>query len=160
MSGTGHITVTHQLAPGMVQQMRMACDQCGGIGKVVNDPCNHCHGQGISRGPRHYEIYVKPGQPRDSPHVLEGEGDKNPNWIPGDLIVLLKEELDKSWGYRRIGSHLYRTEALTLNESLYGGWKEKLHFWIMKNHNSHCQEIKVFLYLMEKLKLFLVRVCQ
>ena len=25
--GTGHITVTHQLAPGMVQQMRMACDQ-------------------------------------------------------------------------------------------------------------------------------------
>ena len=126
--GTGHITVTHQLAPGMVQQMRMACDQCGGIGKVVNDPCNHCHGQGISRGPRHYEIYVKPGQPRDSPHVLEGEGDKNPNWIPGDLIVLLKEELDKSWGYRRIGSHLYRTEALTLNESLYGGWERKIAF--------------------------------
>ena len=50
------------------------------------------------------------------------------NWIPGDLIVLLKEELDKSWGYRRIGSHLYRTEALTLNESLYGGWERKIAF--------------------------------
>ena len=127
--GSGQITVSHQLAPGMVKQIRMQCDKCGGHGKVVSNPCNSCHGHGIVRGPRHYEIYVKPGQPRDSPHVLEGEGDKNPNWIPGDLIVLLNEEFDKSWGYRRIGNNLYRTEVLTLNESLHGGWERTIQFF-------------------------------
>ncbi|RCK57726.1 DnaJ-related protein SCJ1 [Candida viswanathii] len=127
--GTGQITVLHQLAPGMVQQIRMQCDACGGHGKVVSNPCGQCHGQGIMRGPRHYEIYVKPGQARDSPHVLEGEGDRNPNWIPGDLIVILNEQLEKSWGYRRIGDNLYRTEVLTLNESLHGGWLRKIQYF-------------------------------
>ncbi|EMG50358.1 SCJ1 DnaJ-related protein SCJ1 [Candida maltosa Xu316] len=127
--GMGQYTVTHQLGPGMVQQIRMPCDKCHGQGTMISHPCGTCQGQGIVRGPRHYEIYVKPGQQRDSPHVLEGEGDRNPNWVPGDLLVILREEFDKSWGYRRIGDNLYRSESLTLNESLHGGWERKINFF-------------------------------
>lgn len=126
--GQGEILIQHQIAPNMISQTRQVCPQCRGKGKVITHPCKQCQGQGVVRGPRHYDIYIKPGQPRDSAHVLEGEGDKNPNWIPGDLIILFQEKLDESWGYRRVGNNLYRTEAISLNESLYGGWERQIKF--------------------------------
>ncbi|KAG2731475.1 hypothetical protein G9P44_005891 [Scheffersomyces stipitis] len=126
--GAGVVTVRHQLAPGMVQQVRMQCDQCGGKGKTIAHKCGSCSGKGVHAGPRHYEVYIKPGQPRDSNIVLHGEGDRNPDWVPGDLIINVREEFVKSWGYRRIHSNLYRTEVLTLNESIEGGWERKIAF--------------------------------
>ncbi|RLV96531.1 DnaJ-related protein SCJ1 [Spathaspora sp. JA1] len=126
--GTGHITVKHQLGPGMIQQVRMQCDRCGGVGKVIAHPCAECKGKGAVEGPRHYDIYIKPGQPRDSNHVLEGEGHKSPNWVPGDLIINIREDFSKSWGYRRVQNNLYRTEILTLKEALNGGWERKIKF--------------------------------
>ncbi|KAK6458246.1 dnaJ-like protein in endoplasmic reticulum [Scheffersomyces xylosifermentans] len=126
--GTGFMTVRQQLAPGMVQQVRMHCNECGGKGKTITHKCDQCQGRGAKSGPRHYDVYIKPGQPRDSNIVLEGEGDKNPDWVPGNLIINLREEYVKSWGYRRIDNNLYRTEVLTLNESLNGSWERKIKF--------------------------------
>ncbi|EGW30371.1 uncharacterized protein SPAPADRAFT_63224 [Spathaspora passalidarum NRRL Y-27907] len=126
--GSGIITVQHQLGPGMVQQVRMQCDQCGGVGKVITHPCDKCKGHGVMEGPRHYDIYIKPGQPRDSNHILEGEGHRNPNWVPGDLIINIREDFSKSWGYRRVQNNLYRTEPITLKEAMNGGWERKIKF--------------------------------
>ncbi|CAI5760668.1 unnamed protein product [Candida verbasci] len=128
-NGQGSILVTRQLGLGMIQQMNLQCDECGGIGKVVKHKCKKCHGQGIFKGPRHYEIYLRAGQPRDSHHVLNDEGDKHPFMEPGDLIINLREEFDKSWGFRRVANNLYRTEPITLHESINGGWTRKIKFF-------------------------------
>ncbi|KAI5963054.1 SCJ1 [Candida pseudojiufengensis] len=127
--GTGQITVQHQLAPGFNQQIRMVCDSCQGQGKKITNPCSTCQGSGVVRGQRHYDIHLEPGQPRDSSRKLEGEGDQSPNWIPGDLILNFREKFDESWGYRRINNNLYRTEVITLNESINGGWERKIPFF-------------------------------
>ncbi|KAG5419764.1 SCJ1 [Candida metapsilosis] len=126
--GTGTIIVQHQLAPGFSQQIRMACDVCGGSGKTVKHACKSCNGEGVVRGPRHYDVHLERGQNRDSSIRLEGEGDKNPQWVPGDLIVRFREKFVESWGYRRIGHNLYRTEVLSLKEALQGGWERHVPF--------------------------------
>ncbi|KAK6460754.1 hypothetical protein DFJ63DRAFT_320880 [Scheffersomyces coipomensis] len=128
-NGSGTIVITHQIAPGMIQQMRSGCDECNGKGKKITNKCDSCHGHGVNQGLRHYEVYIQPGQPRDSNIVLHGEGDKSPDWIAGDLIVSLREEFVKSWGYRRVDDNLYRTEVLTLNESLSGDWTRSIKFF-------------------------------
>lgn len=58
--------IKRQIAPGMIQQIQMQCDQCRGQGKQIEHPCTTCGGQGCKSGPRHYEVYVKPGQVRGS----------------------------------------------------------------------------------------------
>ncbi|KAI3404200.2 SCJ1 [Candida oxycetoniae] len=127
--GSGQITVHHQLAPGFTQQIRMVCDECGGVGKTISQPCGDCNGAGAVRGPRHYQVYLHRGQSRDGTVVKEGEGDRNPQWVPGDLVVRFREKLEESWGYRRIQDNLYRTEVISLNESLNGGWERKIAFF-------------------------------
>jgi DnaJ-related protein SCJ1 len=127
--GAGEIQVQRQLAPGMIQTMRMQCDECGGKGNKITNHCSHCHGQGSVHGPRHYDVYLKPGQTRDSSIVLEGEGDRRPDTIPGDLILNLREDFKQSWGYRRIGNNLYRSEHLTLKEATQGNWKRAIRFF-------------------------------
>lgn len=127
--GSGHLNIQRQLAPGMIQNMRMQCDECRGKGNKITSHCNECHGNGAKPGKRHYDIYLKPGQPRDSNIVLEGEGDKHPDIVPGDLILLLKEDFKQSWGYRRVGRNLYRTEVLTLHEATTGNWKRTIKFF-------------------------------
>lgn len=126
--GSGMMLIKRQIAPGMIQQIQMQCDQCRGQGKQIEHPCTTCGGQGCKSGPRHYEVYVKPGQVRGSNVVLAGEGDRRPGITPGDLFINIQEEFSKSWGYRRINSNLYRTEVLTLNESLHGGWTRMIPF--------------------------------
>lgn len=59
---------------------------------------------------------------------MEGEGDKSPHWVPGDLIVRFREKFSDSWGYRRIRDNLYRTEVLSLQEALQGGWERHIPF--------------------------------
>ncbi|KAI5964475.1 SCJ1 [Candida theae] len=126
--GTGQIVVQHQLAPGFSQQVRMACDVCRGTGRSVKNACKTCNGEGAVRGPRHYDVHLERGQNRDSAIRLEGEGDKSPEWVPGDLIVKFREKFTESWGYRRIGDNLYRTEVLSLKEALQGGWERHVPF--------------------------------
>ena len=126
--GQGEIQIQRQLAPGMIQTMRMQCDECGGKGNKITNHCPHCRGQGSVHGPRHYDVYLKPGQARDSNVVLEGEGDRHPDIIPGDLILNFREDFKQSWGYRRVGNNLYRTEYLSLKEATQGNWKRAIRF--------------------------------
>lgn len=140
--GLGFLKMQRQLAPGMIQTFNTHCDKCHGKGTTIKHHCKSCGGQGTVRESRHYNVYVPPGAPRDSSHVLEGEGDQNPDWIPGDLILNFKEDLASSWGYRRIGSNLYRTEVLTAKEALNGGWKRSIAFFDSIDHEIVIQRPK------------------
>lgn len=120
--GSGVITIRRQMGP-MVQQFQSHCDQCGGKGSTIAHACKHCGGQGTERKSRHYNVYVSPGTARNHIHVLEGEGDQNPEWDAGNLNLVFVEDPKLNWGYRRIGDNLYRTEVLSAKEAFHGGWQ-------------------------------------
>lgn len=128
-NGSGMRVVRRQLAPGMFQQMQTTCDQCAGKGKMFKHKCPQCHGHGVHRAQRDYQLYVQPGTSRNHIHAFQGEGDHSPEWISGDLKVTLTEKSEENWGFRRRGDTLYRTEPLTLRESILGGWRRQLEFF-------------------------------
>lgn len=127
--GSGRIQVRRQFGPGMFQTMQMQCDVCGGKGTTIASPCSQCGGHGAKPTQRSYTVSLKPGFQRDHQVVLEGEGEQNPDWLPGNLIVELTENLLQSWGYRRVGNNLYRTEVLTVKEAVKGGWQRSIAFF-------------------------------
>lgn len=136
--GQGMVQLRRQLGPGMFQTFQMQCDECGGKGNTIKNKCSVCHGTGTETVKREYSVYIAPGLPRNHHHVLSGEGDENPEWVPGDLIIHIEEDPINNWGYRRIGNNLYRTEVLSLKESIMGNWSRDIPFF-----DSIDQEIRI-----------------
>lgn len=127
--GQGMVQMRRQLGPGMFQTFAVQCDECNGKGSTYKNKCKQCHGSGVESGQKEYTVYMSPGVERNSQHVLRGEGDESPDWVAGDLIINFQEDLVLNWGYRRVGNNLYRTEVITLEESLLGNWSRKIpHF--------------------------------
>lgn len=127
--GQGILTMQRQFGPGMFQTFQVQCEECHGQGTTIKHKCDECHGSGIVNKVRHYDIYVDAGTERNHQYVLESEGDEGPDIVPGDIVINIQEDFVKSWGYRRIGTNLYRTEVLTLTESLKGGWERSIPFF-------------------------------
>ncbi|CAK7893510.1 dnaJ-related protein Scj1p [[Candida] anglica] len=128
-NGGGVVMIRRQLAPGFVQTFQSQCDQCQGKGSIVANPCKVCSGSGAKRGKRKYDVHIPAGFPRDGVQTMEGEGDAYPDIIPGDLHIVFKEDLSRSWGYRRVGNNLYRDEVLTAKEALGGGWERHIPYF-------------------------------
>lgn len=123
--GSGVILTRRQMGP-MIQQFQTPCDQCGGKGTTIAKPCKTCRGQGTERKQRHYNVYFSPGTARNSVKVLEGEGDQSPDWVPGNMNLVITEETAGNWGFHRVGNHLYRTEVISAKEALEGGWQREI----------------------------------
>ncbi|MFT5430145.1 MAG: molecular chaperone DnaJ [Myxococcota bacterium] len=77
----------------MLQQgllmMRMQCNQCGGAGKVIKDPCTDCRGKGQTRIVRKLDVHVPGGVDTGSRIRKPGEGETAAGG-PGDLILLVR----------------------------------------------------------------------
>ncbi|ORY77390.1 One of several homologs of bacterial chaperone DnaJ, located in the ER lumen, partial [Protomyces lactucae-debilis] len=123
-SGHGVKLVRHQLAPGMFQQMQMQCNKCGGQGKIISHPCSKCKGNKVYKDKEQFTLDVIPGLPRNHQVVFEGEAEESPDIETGDLIITVRERRDNARGWRRKNSDLYRTEAISLYESLFGFTRE------------------------------------
>lgn len=134
--GMGQVITQRQMGP-MIQRIQHQCDECHGRGHKITHPCKVCGGQGSLKSPRHYDVYVTPGLERNSEVVLSGEADKRPGIIPGDLVIHFKEDLTKSWGFRRVKQNLYRTEVLTLKEAENGGWERIIPFFGQESYDEH-----------------------
>lgn len=126
--GAGQILITRQMGP-MIQRIQTVCDKCKGSGSSIANPCKNCHGKGTERAGRHYNVYISPGTPRNHHHVLEGEGDQSPEFVPGNMNLIFTEDDRESWGFRRIKDNLYRTEVLTAKEAMAGGWSHDIKFF-------------------------------
>lgn len=125
-NGHGQRIIRHQLAPGMVQQMQTICDVCHGKGTTITKPCSVCHGERVVEEDRKYNIFLEPHAEQQWDYVLEGEGDQNPDWIPGHLVVRITQSEEDNMGYRRRGFDLFRDEVLSAREAHQGGWKRTL----------------------------------
>jgi DnaJ-related protein SCJ1 len=131
-SGRGMVIQKHMLAPGMFQQVQMACDACGGKGKKIKNPCPVCAGNRVVRKEIETSATIEPGMDKGTRLVFENEADESPDWIAGDLIVILDEkepemgvsEEERTDGtfFRRKGRDLFWKETLSLREAWMGGW--------------------------------------
>ncbi|KAL8664680.1 MAG: hypothetical protein Q9202_002815 [Teloschistes flavicans] len=134
--GHGVVVRKHQLAPGIFQQAQMACDKCGGKGKTIKRPCKVCGGTRVVRKVSTHSLHVERGMPRGSRVVYENEADESPDWVAGNLVVVVdekeaelgegdEERVDGAF-FRRKGREMFWKEVLSLREAWMGGWTRNL----------------------------------
>jgi len=118
--GQGIRITLRQVAPGMVQQLQQECSKCGGMGEIIKekDKCRKCSGHKVVQEKKILEIYVEKGMTHKQKLVFSGEGDQEPNVIPGDVIILLTQEPHKI--FTREGADLVMEKEITLFEALCG----------------------------------------
>ncbi len=137
--GRGMVVQKHMLAPGIFQQVQMGCDQCGGKGQTIRRPCKICGGSRVVRKTTTHILSVEKGMPKGHRLTYENEADESPDWVAGDLVVLLDEKAPELAGeadphhdrtdgtfFRRKGPDLFWKEVLSLREAWLGAWERNL----------------------------------
>jgi len=124
------------LAPGMFQHVQAQCHACGGRGKTIKHRCPVCGGERVVRKHTTVQLTVPRGVERDSRVAYENEADASPDYVAGDLIVILAEKApdleqgnpDRVDGafFRRKGDDLFWSEVLSLREAWMGDWTRNL----------------------------------
>jgi DnaJ family protein A protein 2 len=118
--GHGVVLKVRQLGPGMMQQIRCACDDCGGKGKMI-DPskrCKTCKGQKIKKERKVLEVAIDKGAKNGQKIKFTGESDQAPGIEPGDIIFVLK--VKQHADYTRKHSHLFMNKKISLKSALCG----------------------------------------
>ncbi|MCS7311820.1 MAG: molecular chaperone DnaJ [Acidobacteria bacterium] len=126
---------------GMMQAQRsflfisQTCARCGGLGRIITNPCTHCHGEGRVADTQTIEVRIPPGVDTGMQVRLRGEGDAGIRGGPaGDLYVLIKVQEHPI--FRRQGDDLYVEQSISIFQALVGdeveiqtldGQKEVLH---------------------------------
>ena len=68
------------------------CSACGGMGKIIKEPCPTCSGAGRVNGEATVKVKIPPGVSEGNYLTLRGEGNTGRRGGPsGDLIVLIEE---------------------------------------------------------------------
>mmetsp|Transcript_71250 Transcript_71250/g.190229 ORF Transcript_71250/g.190229 Transcript_71250/m.190229 type:complete len:360 (-) Transcript_71250:6-1085(-) len=100
--------MTRQIGPGMIQQMQVACDSCGGLGYQVK----------MKQERQILECNIEKGMKHGQKVVLRGEADQLPGTVPGDVIFVLAMEPHAR--FQRNNDDLLTTKSITLVEALCG----------------------------------------
>ena len=121
-NGTGQVQrVTNSIFGQTVTYS--TCQQCGGEGKVVTNPCRNCNGSGLVRKRETIKVKIPAGVEAGMQLTIQGEGHaaKN-NGINGDLLVVIEEQEHPN--LRREGNNLYNTKIISLPDAILGGEAE------------------------------------
>ena len=95
------------------------CQQCGGEGKIISNPCRSCNGTGLVRKRETIKVKIPAGVESGMQLTLQGEGHaaKN-NGINGDLLVVIEEH--EHANLKREGNNLYYTKVISVVDALLG----------------------------------------
>jgi DnaJ family protein A protein 2 len=115
-----------QIGP-MVQQIQQPCTDCGGEGENIptKDRCRECSGKKIQQTKKILEVHVERGMRDEQRITFQGEGDQQPNIIPGDVIIVLDEQ--KHSRFTRKNDDLIYKATIDLLTALAGGQFEITH---------------------------------
>ena len=96
------------------------CQQCGGEGKIISNPCKSCGGTGLVRKRETIKVRIPAGVEAGMQLTLQGQGHaaKN-NGINGDLLVVIEEVEHKD--LKREGNNLFYTKIISIPEAIIGG---------------------------------------
>ena len=95
------------------------CQQCGGEGKIISNPCRSCNGTGLVRKRETIKVKIPAGVEAGMQLTLQGEGHaaKN-NGINGDLLVVIEEQ--EHANLKREGINLYYTKVISVVDAMLG----------------------------------------
>ncbi|WFD24944.1 DnaJ- protein scj1 [Malassezia equina] len=117
--GRGVQMMRQQIMPGFVTNVQMQCPHCNGAGRTIAKLCGRCRGQRVLHDKTEIEVEVEAGAREGYEYVLEEMGDQSPDMEAGDVVVQVTSDAGPG-DLRRLGHHLYTTEALSLHEALLG----------------------------------------
>jgi DnaJ homolog subfamily A member 2 len=101
-------------------------------GETMNerDKCRQCNGRKIATERKILEVYIDKGMKNGQEIRFTGDGDQEPNQIPGDIVIILDEKPHPR--FKRQGDDLYITAQIDLLTALAGG-----QFAIQQLDDSH-----------------------
>lgn len=117
-NGSGQVRTVARTAFGQFMQTG-PCRACGGIGTVVDTPCDECRGGGLAVASRKVEVEIPPGIADGQSIRLTGQGSRGPAGSPpGDLYVQVSVKPHKE--LVRDGDDLIYHLKLTMVEAATG----------------------------------------
>ena len=95
------------------------CQQCGGEGKIISNPCRTCSGTGLVRRRETIKVRIPAGVEAGMQLTIQGEGHaaKN-NGINGDLLVVIEEQEHPN--LKREGNNLFYTKVISIPDAILG----------------------------------------
>jgi molecular chaperone DnaJ len=95
------------------------CRDCRGTGRIIDDPCPECGGDGVSTSSRTLTVRIPPGVADGQQIRLAGQGEPGRNGAPaGDLYVIV--HVTPHPVYKRSGDDLTITVPVTFPELVLG----------------------------------------
>lgn len=95
------------------------CQQCGGEGKIISNPCRKCNGTGLERKRETVRVKIPAGVEDGMQLTIRGGGHaaKN-NGVNGDLLVLIQEVAHPE--LKRDGNNLFYTKVISVMDAILG----------------------------------------
>jgi molecular chaperone DnaJ len=104
--GTGQRAVASRHGPLIVRQV-ITCPECGGRGRVIDQPCPACEASGRAVREEKVTIRIPPGIPEGAKLRLAGRGlpGPGPGGPPGDAYASIRTRADPR--FTRVGADLW-----------------------------------------------------
>jgi molecular chaperone DnaJ len=117
--GTGQRAVASRHGPLMVRQVT-TCPECGGGGRVIDQPCPACEASGTAVREETVTIGIPPGIPEGAALRLAGRGlpGPMPGDPPGDAYVSIRTRADTR--FTRAGADLWHDLHLQAPDAVLG----------------------------------------
>ncbi len=117
--GTGVETQVRQTMFGTMQQ-QFECRTCHGKGKIINQVCPECNGQGLKRTEDVVSVNIPAGVAQGMMLRMSGKGNEAPGGgVPGDLLIIIEEIADSQ--LMRDGNDLIYNLMIDFPTAVLGG---------------------------------------
>ena len=91
-NGSGRVITTQQTILGTMQSESI-CPTCEGEGRTITTPCDHCHGEGVTKKENVVSFNIPAGVQDGQTLALSGKGNAaRRGGVPGDLLVVIEEQ--------------------------------------------------------------------
>lgn len=116
--GQGQIKTQRNTIFGAVSSA-IACDKCGGDGKIPESPCDNCKGEGVLRQEKTLEVAIPAGIDNNQRIRVNGEGEMGYRGSqPGDLYLLIRVKPHKD--FVRDGRTLHTEVPISFTQAALG----------------------------------------
>ncbi len=116
--GTGTVRVQQRTMLGMMQTTR-PCEDCGGTGKKIKEPCTYCKGKGYVKNSKKLEVTIPAGIDDGQKVAIRSQGDCGRNGgQAGDLIISVSVRPHPI--FERDGYNIYCEVPITYAEAALG----------------------------------------